>query len=79
MGILNKVWKATPASQLIKGDIKGAFRKGVDPFGLILKKKKDSMGVKTMKKGGKVKTHTPGDCCRGMGAATRGGKFGKDG
>ena len=32
-----------------------------------------------MKKGGKVKTHTPGDCCRGMGAATRGGKFRKDG
>ena len=35
--------------------------------------------VKAYKKGGKVKPHTPGDCCRGMGAATRGGKFRKDG
>ena len=34
-----------------------------------------------MKKGGKVKIkkHTKGDNCRGMGAATRGGRYGKDG
>ena len=42
-------------------------------------KAKKQAKAKAYKKGGKVKAHTPGDCCRGMGAATSGGKFRKDG
>jgi hypothetical protein len=85
MSIIKKVWNATPASRLVKGDIKGALKKGIDPLGIVLKNKKKKavtdkkkkntvVGAggqavtKRMAKGGKTN-------CRGMGAATRGGKY----
>lgn len=36
-------------------------------------------GVGKMKKGGSVKRMAMGGSCRGMGAATKGGKFSKNG
>jgi len=71
---------------------KHGFQKSVDPLGVVFKdqphagdpgtqtaayltlqKKKKREQAVGMKKGGKV------PCCRGMGAATRGGKFSKNG
>ena len=71
MGI-KKAWKEkTPSGQLISGGgIKRAIRTSLDPLSIVLKKKKKKEPV-GMKKGGQV--------CRGMGAASSGGRFGRDG
>ena len=42
-------------------------------------KKRCASKPKKMKKGGKVKKMAKGGVCRGMGSATHGGKFGRDG
>ena len=83
MSIIKKLATLGPAKHILKGDWKNALKSAHDPLGIILKKKKkkavepptqrtastsSNTSTKRMKKGGKV-------TCRGMGAATRGGKY----
>ena len=74
MGVVKKLATLGPAKHILKGDWKNALKSAHDPLGVILKKKKKKLAVEPptqstgMKKGGKV-------TCRGMGAATRGGKY----
>jgi len=74
MGAIKKLATMGAAKHILKGDWKNALKSAHDPLGIILKKKKKKPAVEPptqrtgMKKGGKV-------TCRGMGAATRGGKY----